>query len=194
MNGNCHFLFSGTVNTMLAINMDKINYGLKEVIHFLYDNDMNFIPLMLEVEPTTTALLVMGGLIGGIFPDIDNPDSYMGKMSMPVSKCIKKISEKFGKTGYRHRGIFHDISVYAVLSVLSYLFFPYLIGFFIGCFTHCLLDAFNPMGVPILFGIKTLRLGKLYSGSKGSIVFSYVATVLVLIVGLTTKFLLTIPL
>lgn len=190
MNGNCHFIFSGTTNIMLAVNMDKVNLGLEKIVDFMYANDINYIPVALEVSPTTTTLLIMGGLIGGIFPDIDNPNSYMGKMSSPISKVIAKISAKFGKTDTRHRGIFHDMTFYLILAIISYIYFPYLLGFFIGCLTHCLLDAFNPMGVPILFGAKTLRLGRMYSGSKGSIVFTWISTVLILLLGLTIKFFL----
>lgn len=78
MNGNCHFIYAGAVTGMLALNIDKL-------------------PLGMENNSTTAALLILGGLIGGIFPDIDNPNSYMGKLSVPVSTCIAKISEGFGK-------------------------------------------------------------------------------------------------
>ena len=69
MNGNCHFVFGASIGTMLAVNMDKIEASLPH----------------LSNTPETATLFILGGLIGGIFPDIDNPSSYMGKLTVPVS-------------------------------------------------------------------------------------------------------------
>ena len=71
MNGNCHFVYGAAVGSMLALNLDKISTA----IH-------------INNSAETATLLVLGGLIGGIFPDIDNPSSYMGKLSSPVSKFL----------------------------------------------------------------------------------------------------------
>ncbi len=165
MNGNCHFIYAGAVTGMIALNIDKL-------------------PLGMENNSTTATLLILGGLIGGILPDIDNPNSYMGKLSVPVSTVIAKIGESFGKKGKYHRGIFHDPFIYILGLVLSYLFMKPLIGLFIGCLTHVFLDMFNPVGVPFMLGTKHLHLGKIYSGSKESVVFTWINVALVLCIGI----------
>lgn len=156
MNGNCHFIFSATVGSMLALNVDKISAVFPQVSN----------------TPETATLFVLGGLIGGIFPDIDNPSSYMGRLSAPVSTVIGKANTILGKVGANHRGILHDPTVYLIGLFLSYLYLPSLIGFFIGCLSHILLDMFNPKGVPFLF-IYRLRLGNINSGDIMSIIFTW---------------------
>lgn len=171
MNGNCHFVFAGACASMVALNLDKLT-GLG---------------LNIENNSTTITLLVMGGLMGGIFPDIDNPRSSMGFLTKPVSTILGKISELTGKTGVNHRGIFHDFTLYVAGLVLCYLYFPPLLGFFLGGISHLFLDAFNPSGVPLFFGIRTLRLGKIYANSKGAVAFTWLMTMLVLATGITCK-------
>ena len=56
MNGNCHFIFGASVGTAVAINTDILNSYLPNI----------------AATPETATLFVLGGLIGGIFPDIDN--------------------------------------------------------------------------------------------------------------------------
>lgn len=170
MNGNCHFVFGASVGSMMALNVNNISLVLPNI----------------TTSPETATLFVLGGLLGGIFPDIDNPSSYMGRLSAPVSTIIGKINELFGKIGSNHRGILHDPIVYIVGLVLSYLFFPPLIGFFIGCLSHIFLDMFNPKGVPFLF-IHRIRLGKFNSGELGSIVFTWVCVIISLVAGIAIK-------
>lgn len=173
MNGNCHFIFGACVGTAAAMNT--------ELLHFYLPN--------IAVTSETATLFVLGGLIGGIFPDIDNPTSYFGKLTAPLSKWIGNVSKVFRKSEERHRGIFHDAAVYIAGLIFSYLFFPPLIGFFIGCLSHIYLDMFNPSGIPFLFGIKHLHLGKIASGSKASIIFTWLSAVFVLVLGMLASFL-----
>lgn len=172
MNGNCHFIYAASVNGMIALNLDKINMILPNIP---YDDSMR-------------ALIIMGGLIGGIFPDIDNPKSSFGQLSKPVSTIIGKIGSAFGKKGANHRGIFHDFSIYLAGLILSYYFAPFLIGFMIGALTHLFLDAFTPAGVPFIFGTFQIHLGKVTSGSKGAIVLTYILMVMSVGLGLTINY------
>lgn len=171
MNGNCHFVYGVAVATALSLNIDKLS---------------TFIPA-LTVSPENVTLLIFGGLLGGIFPDIDNPTSYVGKLSSPLSNGIGKISEVTGKTGFNHRGIFHDPIIYLIGLFLCCKYFSPLIGFFVGCLSHLLLDMFNPIGIPFLFGIKRLRLAKIPSASKEGIVFTWFSVAFTLILGLLLK-------
>ena len=169
MNGNCHFVFGASVGTAAALNMGLIEAHLPNI----------------AAAPETATLFILGGLIGGIFPDIDNPTSYFGKLTTPVSKWIGGVGKAFGQSGAHHRGIFHDGALYIAGLILSYLYFPPLLGFFLGCLSHIYLDMFNPSGIPFLFGVKRFRLGKIESGSKGSVLFTWINTILVLIAGIS---------
>lgn len=174
MNGNCHFVFGAACGTMLAVNADKIEAVLPNV----------------TASPSTGTLFVLGGLIGGILPDIDNPSSYIGKLTVPLSSFIGSMQKAFGRADSRHRGLLHDPAVYIIGLVLSYLYFVPLAGLFAGCLTHIFLDLFNPSGVPFLFGVKHLRLAKINSGSKESVIFTWTFTAAVVIVGISVKLLM----
>lgn len=181
MNGNCHFVFGASCTTALALNIESIN-------KFIVNSPIKFANTNIEFGATLVASFIMGGLIGSIFPDIDSPNSYMGKLSAPLSTIIGKISKWLGKSGYRHRGVFHDVSLYIIGLVLSYYFAPYMIGFFVGALSHLFLDMFNPVGVPCFIARRGfVRLGKIESGSKLSIWFTYSLTFLVLAIGIINR-------
>lgn len=171
MNGNCHFVFGAALGTALAINLDSIATVLPNITN----------------TPETCTLLVLGGLVGGIFPDIDNPVSYVGKLTAPVSTAIGGVYKAFGKTGKNHRGILHDPLVYIAGLILSYLYCTPLVGLFVGCLSHLFLDVFNPSGVPFLLGAWHLHLGRIPSGSKQSVVFTWIIVVLTIAVAVTFK-------
>lgn len=169
MNGNCHFIYGAAVGSALALNLDKISSITS-----------------INNSPETATLFILGGLVGGIFPDIDNPNSYMGHLSAPISTIIGEINEKLGKVGSNHRGILHDPIVYLVGLVLSYFFFSPLIGLFIGCLSHIFLDMFNPKGVPCLF-VHRIRLGNFNSGDFSSVLFTWVCVILCIGIGISIK-------
>lgn len=173
MNGNCHFVFGVSTATALALNIDKIENLMQ-----------TYLPIDgMGIDETTITLFVLGGLLGSIFPDIDNPKSHFGQLTKPLSTVIGKIGEQFGKTGCRHRGIFHDLMIYVIGFVLTILYFPPLIGFFTGCLSHLFLDCFNPMGIPCLFTRRGIHLGKMYADSTSAIVFSYAVSIISLVAG-----------
>jgi len=167
MNGNCHFIFGASLGTAFAMNVDKLETILPQLTN----------------SPETATLFVLGGLIGGIFPDIDNPTSYIGKLTVPVSSVIGKFGELAGKTGPMHRGILHEPIVYITGLILSYMFCPSLVGLFLGCISHLYLDMFTPAGIPLFFGAKHLRLAKIKSGSQQSVIFTWLNVLVALIIG-----------
>ncbi len=171
MNGNCHFVFGAALGTALSLNMELIASALPNLSH----------------SPETTTLFVMGGILGGIFPDIDNPASYFGKLASPISKAVGSFGKLTGKTGKNHRGIMHDPIVYLAGLVFCYFCFTPLVGFFVGCLSHLFLDMFNPSGIPFLFGAAHLHLGKIVSGSKSSVIFTWISVALVLLASLAVK-------
>lgn len=168
MNGNCHFVFGASLGTAFALNVDKLETVLPHLTN----------------SAETATLFVLGGLIGGIFPDIDNPVSYIGKLTVPVSSVIGKFGEMTGKTGPMHRGILHEPLVYITGLILSYIFCPSLVGLFLGCISHLYLDMFTPAGIPVFFGLRHLRLAKIKSGSQASVVFTWLNVVAVILLGI----------
>lgn len=172
LNGNCHFVFGATTGVAISMNIDKFEGIMPIVTDF----------------PTTVTLFVLGGLVGGIFPDIDNPTSYMGKLSSPISNWIGRLGEVFGRTGSNHRGILHDPTVYIIGMILSVMYCPALIGFFIGCFSHLWLDLFNPAGLPFMLSRRRLKLANLSSGKPPSIIFTWVNVFVVLVAGTAASF------
>lgn len=100
--------------------------------------------------------------LGSIFPDIDCPQSYIGKKFPFISKII---NNKF-----HHRGFTHSILFIYFLLLLCFLiniifkiFYPYIFtlinnyiftiyyGFILGCISHIFLDIFNSNGVCLLY-------------------------------------------
>lgn len=168
MNGNCHFLYSATVCAMISVNINIISPALPNI----------------GTDTTSVVLLLMGGILGGLLPDMDNPKSSIAKISVPISTIICKIGKLFGRGGKYHRGILHDPFIYIVGLVLSYLFFPQLIGLFIGGVSHIYLDFFNPVGLPLLFGTKYVHIAEINSGSNAAKVFTYLSSAMVLLIGI----------
>lgn len=177
MNGNCHFAYSLTIGTMLVVNMNLINEILPNI----------------EPSVETATLLVMGNVLGGILPDMDNPKSSVAKITRPISDILCKIGKRFGRGGKYHRGILHDPIIFILGLVLSYLFFPPLVGVFVGALSHIYLDLFNPVGLPFLFGLKYVSIAEINSGSKNATLFTYINVFMVLVLGLGLRFGVFLP-
>ena len=167
VNGNCHFLYSVTVCSMVAVNLNIIASALPNI----------------GTDASSVVFLVMGGILGGVLPDMDNPKSSIAKISVPISTIICKIGKLFGRGGKYHRGLLHDPFIYIVGMFLSYFFFPQIIGLFIGGITHIYLDFFNPVGLPLFFGAKYIHIAQINSGSKAAKVFTYLSSIMAVLVG-----------
>ncbi len=139
MNGNCHFIFGASIGALSSV--------------------------ALHTDATTTALLVSTCLIGSIFPDIDNPNSNFGQLTKPISTIIGKIQKLEGKKAYQHRGILHSFLLYFIGLIITYIWCPYLLGFFIGALSHIFLDMFNPSGVPLLL-FRRIRFARIPSSNE----------------------------
>lgn len=171
MNGNCHFVYGAALGAAVVMNMDFISTALPNITS----------------SPETATLFILGGLLGGIAPDIDNPKSFVGQLTAPISTAIGAVGKATGKTGSHHRGVLHDPSIYIAGLILSYFYFSPLVGFMLGCLSHLWLDAFNPAGLPFLFGVRRIHLGKIKSGSKESVIFTWVNIILAIGLGIAFK-------
>lgn len=164
-------MFGTSVGIATATNLDLISRLLPNI----------------GTNEETAVLFILGGIIGSVLPDIDNPVSYVGKLCSHISELIGKIHTLQGKQEWQHRGIMHDAGIYIIGLVLCYFYFSPLLGLFLGCLTHVFLDSFNPAGVPFLFGVKKIRFAKIKSGDSKSTVLSVVCTMLAMTLGAGLK-------
>ena len=171
MKANNHFIFGLTVGTMFAINIDKISTILPNI----------------ENTENAAMLFAIGGVCGCNVPDMDSSTSFIAKMTKPISTVFCKMGRNLGKTGNEHRGILHDPIWYIAGLICSYLYAPSLVGFFIGCLSHILLDMYNPSGIPFLFGAKRLHLGSIPADSKQATKFTALATAVFIVLGIAVK-------
>ena len=102
-------------------------------------------------DPASFIGLCCTGVIGGLLPDIDLPNSKAGMAAKPVSTVLSKVS--------RHRGMFHAPVLYAVAGLVMCYFFPEQLALTValigGCASHLLLDAMTVQGIPVLWPFKS---------------------------------------
>jgi inner membrane protein len=97
-------------------------------------------------------------LIGALLPDIDNPDSKVGRHF------------KFIGAVFKHRGVFHSIIPAVIILVLVWYFIsqPYAAAIFIGYASHLFIDGFTKMGINFLHPVSKLHLsGFIETGKAG---------------------------
>ncbi|MFH1520718.1 MAG: metal-dependent hydrolase [Candidatus Micrarchaeota archaeon] len=115
-------------------------------------------------------------MLGSLFPDIDHPQSKIGRKVGFVSKLANTLGG--------HRGMTHSAFFLVGLPLLvGYLFgYVYGLAFFIGYLSHLLIDSVNPKGINYLNPITTLRMhGFIETGSAGEMV---VLVLLIMVIGL----------
>jgi inner membrane protein len=93
--------------------------------------------------------------LGAAMPDIDHPQSAIGRLLFPLSMPL---NARFG-----HRGMIHAFIVWAVPLIAAIVAGSQLAAwFFIGALSHCFIDCYNVSGVKALlpFTEKTVVLFK----------------------------------
>lgn len=101
--------------------------------------------------PMTTLLAYpsyYGGVaLGSLLPDIDHPNSYLGRKLYPISVLINKC---FG-----HRGFTHSFLSLTLLGLATTFWwvenFYFFGGLFLGYLSHLLADMTTVSGVPLLY-------------------------------------------
>lgn len=171
MNGNCHCMFGAAVGTAIAININKVAESFPNI----------------HATSEFSTLFILGGILGGVLPDIDNPVSHVGRLTAPISNFIAAIGNLAGRGYVKHRGIMHDPLIYIAGLIVSYLYFPPLVCLLVGCLSHIYLDLFNPSGVPFAFGIRRWRLGTITSGSHASKILTWVHVLFIIVVSFAFK-------
>ncbi len=90
--------------------------------------------------------------LGSIFPDIDESHSKISQWSGIVGKFLTFFAT--------HRGFYHAIWLYLLLSILLSYFFswPYGLAFFLGSLSHICADSLTRMGVAPLYPFSQQRI------------------------------------
>ena len=91
----------------------------------------------LQLSPTHTVIALASVVAGSLFPDIDTPNSFLGRKLLPISFIINKI--------FHHRGLFHSLIFYTVI----FLFIPFYIRNIVLNQSYCLVWAFLYIGIVI---------------------------------------------
>ena len=139
---------------------------------------------LLHSNPEVVPLIIAGGWLGGMLPDIDHPNSTISNikiMGIPIFKPIAwLINLIFG-----HRGATHTLwallvtwlpFILAPLYISSDMYWltSYLsmfgIGYAVGYLSHILLDSLTPSGTPMLWPLPDVHLARLTTGKYDHIV------------------------
>jgi inner membrane protein len=86
------------------------------------------------------------GLIaaGSLLPDIDHPQSALGRIFFFISYPFNK--------WFGHRGLMHSLLVWIPVTLLGYLWSPlFMIG--AGAISHCVIDCLNVSGVQLMYPV-----------------------------------------
>lgn len=110
----------------------------------------------IPTEPANLFLLgAVPGYLGGILPDIDQPNSTASNKNLLFKITGHTMNHLFG-----HRGFIHSLLCGMLLSMICYFgFLLFSISnaswiaftFFTGYASHLLLDMLNPKGVPVFW-------------------------------------------
>ncbi|RFB13646.1 metal-dependent hydrolase [Bacillus sp. HNG] len=85
---------------------------------------------------------VVGISIGSLLPDIDEPNSFIGRRSMGLATYINK---KYG-----HRGITHSLFAWILISIVCLIIpSPLTLGISLGYLFHLLGDFFSVRSIPV---------------------------------------------
>jgi inner membrane protein len=94
-----------------------------------------------------------GVVLGSLLPDIDHPNSYIGRRSFGLANIIYNLCG--------HRGITHSLIMWILIFFPAMvLFHPnlFVLGLTIGYFAHILGDCFSVSGVAVLYPFSQEKL------------------------------------
>lgn len=117
--------------------------------------------ICLKHLPLSEAPLILGASVfGALLPDIDHPNSLLGRRAPVVSDAVGLV---FGHRGFTHSLVFAG-AVFLLAALLraryaAWLPVSALYGLGIGILSHLAFDMLNPSPVPLLWPLpKELRL------------------------------------
>lgn len=105
-------------------------------------------------------LFASGALVGGLLPDVDHPQSKLGRRLPIISHLISLI--------FKHRGATHSLAFAILTGALAVWYSkPLALGLVLGHLTHLACDSLTDGGIPIFwpwkkrFGWRIIRTGGL---------------------------------
>lgn len=108
------------------------------------------VPILGNIEQEYAIMFLLATLIGSLFPDLDEPGSFLSRRVQIISILISLFTT--------HRGITHTIAIVLVYALVgSYFVFEYdsakyvLFGFIIGNIIHLMGDMATKSGVKIFY-------------------------------------------
>lgn len=102
--------------------------------------------------PVSFTIAYAAGLtLGSLLPDIDKPNSYIGRRSFGVAKQVNK--------AFGHRGFTHSLLAWGAITIVLLLqhFSPFTLGLCLGYAFHVLADYCSSQGVPLLWPFSKKR-------------------------------------
>ncbi|QQG39126.1 MAG: metal-dependent hydrolase [Candidatus Woesearchaeota archaeon] len=110
------------------------------------------------VNPSSLVIYFLFVLLGALIPDLDEPQSKLGR-KFPISSNVIKLL--FG-----HRGIVHSVFVAVLVSWLIWILIGkiYGIGLFLGYLSHLIGDSLTVQGVNFLWPFKLHIRGFIKTG------------------------------
>lgn len=149
-----------------------------------------------EISLPVVATAVAGGTVGSLFPDIDEPNSIVGKKVKLLSKGIKTI---FGHRGIVHTPIFAfllSILMYFGLSYIAYYlpteYIEYLklfhLTFTVGYASHIILDMLTPFGIMVFYPFTKYRFHLIALKGKHRDLFVSTICLIILVLYFSTKY------
>lgn len=135
-------------------------------------------------------VLISGAIFGSLIPDIDHPESTIGKKVKLISNFIHNV---FGHRGMTHAPIIHILTTTVLLLIgnglLDYpklIYLCFVIGLCIGGLSHLLLDSMTVSGIPLFypFSKNKYRISKLTTGKSEHIVQLTVIVITVIFIKL----------
>jgi inner membrane protein len=143
---------------------------------------LSFMPLVVAIKKhiislDNTEMIIsasIGTFIGVILPDIDEPNSYIGKKMIFISKLLKLFKLK-------HRTFTHSPFLPLLVS-LFVIIHPIFLFIAFGIFMHIIEDFLTTAGVPLFYLLYKKRLSlKLFkTGSLFEFIFVFVISFLVI--------------
>jgi len=111
---------------------------------------------------------VMGITLGSLLPDIDEPNSFIGRRSFGLAEVIHK---KFG-----HRGMTHSLVAWSVLTIICTIpslflegFQPIILGIAMGYLFHLVGDYFSVSSIPIFYPYQRKGRKRKFAYTTGSV-------------------------
>jgi len=106
------------------------------------------------LNPANQILFMILVLFGSAVPDIDHPNSKIGKNFKIIGWLFK------------HRGIFHSVFMALLISSALYFFTGYFSAFLLGYLSHLVADAMTISGIAFLYPLSRKKIrGFIKTGS-----------------------------